>query len=82
MVQLVKVKAKETWGEAKPAGEPNAVPKWLQICKQCLGFAMRAFVTESKGWDAYIIGTIMMAYMKHFLPDSIRADDAACEMHR
>ena len=43
---------------------------------------MKAFVTETKVWDAYISGTIMITHLKHFLPDSIRGNDAACEMHR
>ena len=78
--QLVRGVAKSTWGEDKPPGKPD--PRWLIKCRQCLGYAMKEFVSEERGWDAYIIGTIQMAHLRDFLPDVIRDDDAACEMHR
>ena len=80
-LQLVRVATKKTWGEATPSGS-NAVPKWVYQCKQCPSHSMQASVTATKGWDAYIIGTITTTHLKHFLLDSIRADDAACEVHR
>ena len=43
---------------------------------------MKGFVTEHRGWDAYVSGTISIAILKHLLPDHIKADDAASEMHR
>ena len=39
-------------------------------------------MTEHRGWDAYVSGTISIAILKHLLPDHIKADDAASEMHR
>ena len=78
--QLVRGVAKSTWGEDKPPGKPD--PRWLIKCRQCLGYSMKEFVSEEREWDAYIIGTIQMAHLRDFLPDGIRDDDAACEMHR
>ena len=80
MDPIVRSAAKKLWGEDKPEGQP--VPRWVYKCKQLFGWSMKGFVTEDRGWDAYIIGTISMAHLKHFLPDGIRGEDAACEMHR
>jgi len=78
--QLVRAAAKRLWGEAKPDGQP--VARWLFKCQQCVGYSMKAFVREDAlSWDAYIIGTITMSDLKHFLPQNLRGD-AVREMHR
>ena len=80
MDPTVRSAAMRLWGQDKPQGQP--VPRWVYKCQQLFSWSMKGFVREDRGWDAYIIGTISMAHLKHFLPDSIRGDDAACEMHR
>ena len=78
--QVVRAAAKRLWGEGDP-GQP--VPRWLYKCKQSVGYAMKDFVKQADlSWDAFIIGTIMMSDLKHFLPDNVRGNDAVCEMHR
>jgi hypothetical protein len=71
-VQLVRAAAKGLWGEGQ----------WLNECKKLFSWSMKKFVTDQRGWDAYVIGIISIAILKHLLPDNVRGNDAACEMHR
>ena len=71
-VQLVRAAAKGLWGEGQ----------WLNECKKLFSWSMKTFVTDQRGWDAYVIGIISITILKHLLPDNVRGNDAACEMHR
>ena len=70
---------KRHWGEGIPEG---ATPAYLHQFKQCVGHSMRDFVTEERELDAFTIGAIVMRHPRVFLPDTIKQDDLACELHR
>ena len=80
-VQVTRTSAQILWGDTVLEG-PDAIPRWLYKCRQLLGYSMREFVTATRAWDAYIIGTISMAQLMNFLPVHLRDNDAAREMHR
>ena len=51
LLQLVRVAAKRLWGASQ----------WVDECRKLFSHSMKRFVTEHRGWDAYISGTISIA---------------------
>ena len=84
MDPAVRAAAQRKWGDA-PVRDNDLgidIPRWLRECRKCVGYAVRPFVTETLGLDAYAIGSIIKANLADFLPAVVRGDDAACETLR
>jgi hypothetical protein len=55
---------------------------WLEVCRKVCGGATKEHVTSEGHWDAYVIGVVVTHYLKDFLPDELRDNDAASEVYR
>ena len=54
LLQLVRAAAKRLWGASQ----------WADEYQKLFSHSMKRFMTEHRGWDAYISGTISIAILK------------------